>query len=405
MWSVILPLVILGTPWDPPEDIVNPHPELAEAAPVAQWRDLFRIVAFDPDGAPCLAVRGEPPTEVRRIRFKRPFFVTGEVDGWLQTTVDGATCWVDRAQTSRFHERTVLCPKGDRAPQRFVPLRDLVDGDVDPASRTPAGTRWPTFYMIAREELYPLRTDETLVAIRDRKGAVLSMSSPGFRRAAMYQGTARLADGRLINVDKVTKKWGRTFRVYPKGVMGAGIRGYRVYPYRSVALDFEDLCAALGCPDRDALVGSLLYVPRLKDIPLPDGSVHDGYVCAVDVGGGIKGPRMDLFVGWEGGGNPYYPPCRNSNAFLRAGIETLVPWDWHKWAWSAKQDTWLRSEPEEYRKNAPGKGLEVLLVEGVKCRQVAKPAQQGADSMDDGRWTMDPVAPVSGSYTGIERPS
>jgi hypothetical protein len=372
MWSLLLPLLILGTPWDPPEDIVNPHPTLAAPAPDAEWRDLYRIVKFDPDGAPCLGARGDPATETRRIRFKRPFFVTEEVDGWLRTEVDGATCWVDRDATSRFHERTVLCPKGDRAPQRFVPLGELVDGDPTVAPRKAAGTRWPTFYMIAREELYPMRTDETAVAIRDRRGKVLARTSPGFRRAAMYQGTARLADGRLINVDKVTKKWGRTFRVYPKGVMGAGIRGYRVYPYRSVALDFRDLCDALKCEDRDALVGSLLFVPRLKDIPLPDGSVHDGYVCAVDVGGGIKGPRMDLFIGWEGGGNPYYPSCRNSNALLRAGIETLVPWDWHEWAWSDKRDKWVRTNREEYIKNAPAKGLEVLLVEGMTCRKVAR---------------------------------
>lgn len=372
VWPLLIPFLVLSTPWDPPEEVVNPHPDLAAPAPDAEWRNLYRIVRYDPPGAPCLAVRGDASTEVMRIRFKRPFFVTEEEDGWLRTELDGATCWVDRQATSRFHERTVLCPRGDRAPQRFVPLVDMVDGDPEGARRKAAGKRWPTFYMIAREELYPLRSDETMVAVRDRKGKILARTSPGFRRAAMYQGTARLADGRLINVDKVTKKWGRTFRVYAKGVMGAGVRGFRVYPYRSVALDFANLCDALGGRDCDALVGSLLFIPRLKDIRLPDGSVHDGYVCAVDVGGGIKGPRMDLFVGWEGGGNPYYPACRNSNAFLRAGIETLVPWDWHQWEWSDKRDKWIRPDRDEFMKNAPGKGLEVQLVEGLKCRKVAR---------------------------------
>ncbi|MFH1530148.1 MAG: hypothetical protein ABIK09_05360 [Pseudomonadota bacterium] len=393
MWSLLLGLLVLGTPWDPPEAVVNPHPDLAAPAPDAEWRDLYRIVKYDPGGAPCLAARGDPATVSRRIRFKRPFFVTEEVDGWLRTGVDGATCWVEREQTSRFHERTVLCPIGERAPQRFVPLADLVDADPAHVPRHPGGIRWPTFYMIAREELYPLRTDETTVAVRDRRGKVLARTSPGFRRAAMYQGTARLADGRLINVDAVTKKWGRTFRVYGKGVMGAGIQGYRVYPYRSAALDFDDLCDALGgagCTptpktrerskarkartraNRKALAGSLLHVPRLEGIPLPDGSVHDGYVCAVDVGGGIKGPRMDLFVGWEGGGNPYYPACRNSNALLRGGIETLVPWDWHRWEWKDGDGAWQRAERDEFIRNAPGKGLEVQIVAGVRCRQVAR---------------------------------
>ncbi len=393
MWALLLPLLVLGSPWDPPEGVVNLHPDLASPAPAAEWQDLYRIVRNSPDGSPCLAVRADPGTGVRRIRFKRPFFVTEEVDGWLRTEVDGATCWVDREHTSRFHERTVFCPKGDAVPQRFVPLAELVEGAPAGAPRRAAGKRWPTFYMIAREELYPLRSDETTVAVRDRGGLVLAMTSPGFRRAAMYQGTARLADGRLINVDKVTKKWGRTFSVYPEGVMGSGIQGHRVYPYRSAALDFDHLCDALGgagCTpkppkrerskarkkrtrdNRKALAGTLLFVPRLVDIPLPDGSIHDGYVCAVDVGGGIKGDRMDLFVGWEGGGNPYYPACRNSNAFLRAGIETLVPWDWHHWEWSDDKGKWVRPISDEYRTTAPLKGLEIFVVEGVRCRKVAK---------------------------------
>ena len=60
-------------------------------------------------------------------------------------------------------EDVVNLPKGDAAPQRFVPLADLVDGAPAAAPRRAAGKRWPTFYMIAREELYPLRSDETLV--------------------------------------------------------------------------------------------------------------------------------------------------------------------------------------------------------------------------------------------------
>ncbi|MBM4370712.1 MAG: hypothetical protein FJ098_03615 [Deltaproteobacteria bacterium] len=394
MWCLLLPLVLAGTPWDPPGEVVILRPDLAAPAPPELWRDLYRIVRYRPEGTPCLATRGEPATEVRRIRFKEPFQVAETVDGWLRSGTGDAACWVDREETSRFHERTVLCPAGGPPRQVLVPLAGLLEaGDPATAPRRDAGPRWPTFYMIAREELYPLLPGEETVPLHDRHGTVLAQVAPWFRKAAMYQGTARLADGRLINVDRITKRWGRTFRVYPDGVMGEGIQGFRVYPYRSAALDFDHLCDALGgtgcspspaarerpedrtrrtATNRKALAGTLLYLPRLEGIPLPDGTSHDGFVCAVDVGGGIRGPRIDLFVGWEGGGNPYYPACRESNAFLRGGVETLVPWDWHAWTWSDAEKAWIRAEEDEYRDTAPRKGLQVFVVEGVRCRRVAR---------------------------------
>ena len=52
-------------------------------------------------------------------------------------------------------------------------------------------------------------------------------------------------------------------------------------------------------------LGSLLYVPLLEGRLMPGrapagGYVHDGCVVADDVGGGIKGNQLDLFVGRRG---------------------------------------------------------------------------------------------------------
>lgn len=64
---------------------------------------------------------------------------------------------------------------------------------------------------------------------------------------------------------------------------------------------------SLGCPtvamrtaatDR-ALVPrrTILFIKETVGMPMPDGSVHDGYWYASDVGGAIKGARIDLFTG------------------------------------------------------------------------------------------------------------
>jgi hypothetical protein len=107
---------------------------------------------------------------------------------------------------------------------------------------------------------------------------------------------------------------------------------------------------------------------------MADSSVHDGFVCAVDVGGGIKLDRIDLFVGIDSAGNPYYPTCRRDNAFLRAGIASLIPSDWHQFA-ADKNGKLVRSKAAEYRDIAPGKGLDIVLFPEVRCRRrITRPA-------------------------------
>lgn len=64
---------------------------------------------------------------------------------------------------------------------------------------------------------------------------------------------------------------------------------------------------SLGCPtvamrtaatDRTLVPRrSILFIKETVGMPMPDGSTHDGYWYASDVGGAIKGARIDLFTG------------------------------------------------------------------------------------------------------------
>jgi 3D (Asp-Asp-Asp) domain-containing protein len=42
---------------------------------------------------------------------------------------------------------------------------------------------------------------------------------------------------------------------------------------------------------------SIIYIKETAGMPLADGGVHDGYWYASDIGGAIKGDRIDLFTG------------------------------------------------------------------------------------------------------------
>lgn len=73
---------------------------------------------------------------------------------------------------------------------------------------------------------------------------------------------------------------------------GEGVKGYRLVPYRTVAVDPSFIA-----------YGSVLYIPAAKgiQIELEDGStiVHDGYFFAGDTGGAIKGNHIDVFTGTD----------------------------------------------------------------------------------------------------------
>lgn len=115
-----------------------------------------------------------------------------------------------------------------------------------------------------------------------------------FASQLALQGTGKLRDGRVLNV------WGNCscehspcFKV-TAAQWGTAGTGRQLQPFRTVAVDPKII-----------KLGSLLHIPLLEGRVMPGrapwgGYVHDGCVVADDVGGGIQGKQLDLFVGRKG---------------------------------------------------------------------------------------------------------
>lgn len=71
-----------------------------------------------------------------------------------------------------------------------------------------------------------------------------------------------------------------------KGVGALDALGCKVVAMRTAAVDAKLI------PKR-----TVLFIKETVGLPMPDGTRHDGYWYASDVGGAIKGPRIDLFTG------------------------------------------------------------------------------------------------------------
>jgi len=71
-----------------------------------------------------------------------------------------------------------------------------------------------------------------------------------------------------------------------KGVGGLDSLGCRVVPMRTIAVDKTLI------PRR-----TVLFIKETVGLKMPDGAEHDGYWYASDVGGAIKGERIDLYTG------------------------------------------------------------------------------------------------------------
>lgn len=86
-----------------------------------------------------------------------------------------------------------------------------------------------------------------------------------------------------------TADWKLKATLYHAGAKGVGALdslGCKVVAMRTAAVDRSVV------PRR-----SVLYIKETVGMPMPDGSRHDGYWYASDVGGGIKGPEIDLYTG------------------------------------------------------------------------------------------------------------
>ncbi len=151
------------------------------------------------------------------------------------------------------------------------------------------GSLFPSFYWIALEQ----NDDEPRTEpLRDMSDNVMYYVSAKYLKELKMEGTGKLLDGRCINYhDRVLKPDGKKEIRWrwcgPEAPYGYGKDNIPLVPFRSAAVDPTVIP-----------IGSRLYIPAAKGIKLPDGSTHDGYFGAVDIGDMIKNKKIDLFTSY-----------------------------------------------------------------------------------------------------------
>ncbi len=71
-----------------------------------------------------------------------------------------------------------------------------------------------------------------------------------------------------------------------KGIRALDSLGCKVAAMRTVAVDPKVI------PRR-----TIIFIKETVGLPMPDGDTHDGYWYASDIGGAVKGLKLDLFSG------------------------------------------------------------------------------------------------------------
>lgn len=165
-------------------------------------------------------------------------------------------------------------------PKEETPAGNL-SASLHAASRPNALALRATLYYTALQDDYPAGRD---AAFRTRSGVEIARVSSEFMRKADIEGSAKLTDGRVLNVDGRIggeRRWKVIPHAYGLDAVGCGL-----IPFRSAAVDRTVI------PLR-----TRLHIAETVGMPLPDGARHDGTWYAVDTGSSIQGDRIDLFVG------------------------------------------------------------------------------------------------------------
>lgn len=159
-----------------------------------------------------------------------------------------------------------------------APLYDL------PPNLKKIGDLRPTFYWVAMETNDGQAKNNPLL---DVNGNVLANVSNKFLAGLRMEGTGKLLDGRIINFHTKVGNEIR-WRICPADApYGYGLQEYVLKPFHSVAVDPN----VVPIPSR-------VYIPAAKGAVLPDGTIHDGYFEAVDIGDAIQNQRIDVFTSY-----------------------------------------------------------------------------------------------------------
>lgn len=126
------------------------------------------------------------------------------------------------------------------------------------------------------------------------EGTVITTDSIGKSMTLNYAG---LSEYQQVNCSKCLKykKYKNKkirYSLFSKaiGKYGDGVEGYKLIPFRTIAVDKNKI-----------KIGSVVFIPDAvgKEIKLPNESFskHDGFFFAADIGGDIKGNHIDVFTG------------------------------------------------------------------------------------------------------------
>lgn len=174
---------------------------------------------------------------------------------------------------------------------RLPDLEDVTDFEAEALrgrQKILVGELKPTFYWIALETLNDNPKDK---ALYDRDGNLMVMVGKKFFAGLSMEGTGRLLNGKVLNFHvrhqnpdgskEVRWRWCDP-AIAP---FGYGLDDRVLKPFKSIAVDPTVIP-----------MDSKVYIPDAVGAKLPDGTTHNGYFDAIDIGSAIVNQRIDIFT-------------------------------------------------------------------------------------------------------------
>ncbi len=152
-------------------------------------------------------------------------------------------------------------------------------------------------------------TADEKTAIIGLKDEVISVVCSRFYKFLLMEGSAILKNEQSINYGGIKEDGQRRFYVLDRCIFGEGTRrNLCLLPYHTLAAD-----------NKVHKINDIIFIPKVRGLRLPDGSIHEGYFIVRDTGGaftGVGAQRVDMFTGIE---------SDSDNVFLKAGFDRRNP--------------------------------------------------------------------------------